>query len=208
MACRALVFGHSFVRNLDVVMYGGENPSWANLGLDQDAFLVQCYGIGGGTIYPGPGCMLGVSNMAASIGQYWPHVVFMQLGGNDLSRHDCDPEVLARDLVSVAAMFIDGYECVSRVVVGQLLPRFYCPSSRYFREHYNDLVVRVNIELDRLVSASGRHDIRFWRHRGFWKNPRAMVGTDGVHLNADGMYKYAQSIRVGVAGTARKAGLV
>ena len=106
MACRALVFGHSFVRNLDVVMYGGENPSWANLGLDQDAFLVQCYGI----IYPGPGCMLGVSNMADSIGQYWPHVVFMQLGRNDLLRHDCDPKVLARDLVSVAAMFIDGYD--------------------------------------------------------------------------------------------------
>ena len=206
MACTILIYGHSFIRNLGYVVENGQNPNWVNLGLAHEKFRIHFYGVGGGTLAPGANCMLNAKHMSASLGKYSPSIVFMQLGGNDLSRSDCVPETLAKHIVSAAAVMIESYG-VSQVVIGQLLSRFYSPTSKYFRPHYNSLVVRVNTEIDRLVSNMGRQDIRFWRHRGFWKDPYSLIEDDGVHLNADGMYKYAQSVRVGVAGTAREAGL-
>ena len=208
MACRVLIFGHTFVRTLDSYMNGEENPSCANLGLDKESFLIHCYGVRGGTISPGPNGMFAKTKIEESVGQHRPHVVFLQLGGYDLLHEDCDPEEIARDLVIAAAMLIDCYG-VHRVVIGQLLPRFNRPSSPYYIANYKDLVVRVNKELSALVSAAdARQDIRYWKHRGFWNNQQDVVESDGVHLNAYGIYKYAQSVRAGVAGTARQAALV
>ena len=206
MAWRVLIFGHTFVHNLDSYMYDGDNPSRANLGLDKESFLVHCYGVRGGTISPGPNGMFAKTKIDESVGQHRPHVVFLQLGGYDLLREDCDPEEIARDLVFAAAMLIDCYD-VHRVVIGQLLPRFHHPSSPYYIANYRDLVIRVNKELGVLLSAAdARREIRYWKHRGFWNSPKDLVDSDGVQFSAHGINKYAKSVRGGV--TVHMAGLV
>ena len=103
MACTVVIYGHSFFRNLGYIVENGQNPDWVNLGLAHEKFSVLFYGVGGGTLAQSSNCMLNANHMADSLGKHSPHIVFMQLGGNDLSRPDCIPEVLAKHMVSLAA---------------------------------------------------------------------------------------------------------
>lgn len=194
MVRKVLIFGHSFVHRLESFTHENYLYGWENLGLDGTDVQVQFSGLGGGTLRPGPKCIQKQKNML-SLEKYKPHSVFLQIGGNDLS-NEVNPEKLARDIISFADYIITCYN-VRHVIVGQLLPRY----SERTGVDYNDKVILVNKVLgDSLLSRS---DITFWRHYGLWKNTQALLSSDMVHLNSEGMLIYAKNVRAAVGSRKR-----
>ena len=186
MPHRVLILGHSFVNRL--CSFVANHPDWVDLGFYD--IQVQFSGIGGGTLRNGPKCISSQSNMEV-MKTFHPHAVVLQIGGNDLSDPDCDPGRLARDIIAFAQFLISGYG-VSHVIICQLFPRF---AVRCYA-HYNDHVYMVNNEIGRLLQNNS--NISLWHNRGFWKNPRSLIGYDGVHLNHHGMVKYARNMRAAI----------
>ena len=113
-------------------------------------------------------------------------MVFLQIGGNDLSSVDCSVATLSSNIVSAAEYLICGHG-VKHVVIGQLLPRF----SARCRSDYNERVIDVNKMVEHKVARS-TESVSFWHHRGFWRDPTALLADDGVHVNDLGMVKYAK----------------
>ena len=118
---RALIFGHSFIHRLHSFTFNNRHRGWLNLGLDGTDIQVEFYGLGGGTLRPGPKCIQRQQTMKI-ISDFKPHCVFLQRGGNDLAG-EADPAKLARDIVRFADYIITCFQ-VRHVVVGQLLPRY------------------------------------------------------------------------------------
>ena len=99
MVRRALVFGHSFVHRLESFVHNS-NRGWLNLGLDETDVQVEFFGLGGGTLRPGPKCIQR-QDFTDIIAIYNPHCVFSQIGGNDLYTEP-EPHKLARDMIVFA----------------------------------------------------------------------------------------------------------
>ena len=194
MVRRALVFGHSFVHRLESFVHDNSNRGWLNLGLDGTDVQVEFFGLGGGTLRPGPKCVQR-QEFTDIIANYNPHCVFLQIGGNNLYAEP-EPHKLARDMIVFADYIINCYQ-VNHVVIGQLLPR-YSGSSEV---NYNSKVVEVNKTLRHNLQY--RADITYWEHRGLWKNTPALLLRDKVHLNDEGMEKYAKSVRAAVGSESR-----
>lgn len=191
---RVSVFGHSFVRRLGDY---ARCESWENLRLDTNEFDVRFFGLGGSNVRT-------VQQNLGDISEYQPEIVFVQIGSNDLCKIDCEPEKLALDIISLANLLCEGYD-VNRVIVGQILKRQE-PSSFHARrfwhhmqislETYNERVIQTNRLLESYIEKYPK--MVYWRHRGFWHQEKRMICADGVHLNSDGLHKYAYSIRKAV----------
>ena len=194
MALRVLILGHSFVRRLEE--FSQSEPEWLNLGFDVTKIDVSFIGIGGGTIRGGTKCIINKGHMTA-IHNIQPHIVYLQIGGNDLCDFDCKSLTLSQDIMSYAEFLLQGYG-VQHVVVGQLLPRF----SRRCPADYNYKVCQVNNELIKLCASAS--NVTFWHHRGFWNDAQSLIGNDGVHLNQRGLLKYSKSVRAGVGVTNKR----
>ena len=173
MLHKVLIFGHSFVHRLGSFAYEKRDKGWYNLGFDGTEIQVEYSGLGGGTLRPGPKSVQKADFMKV-ISLYQPGTVFLQIGGNDLDRED-NPISLARDIISFANYLITCYD-VSHVIVGQLIPRF-----SGTRSDYNDKVIVVNNHLE--LELKFVNNITFWKHRGIWKNTRAIMSRDNVHFN-------------------------
>ena len=195
MVRRALIFGHSFVHRLESFAYDNHAVGWFNLGLDGTDVQVEYFGLGGGTLRPGPKSVQRQECMDI-IDSYEPHTVFLQIGGNDVSK-DTIPEKLARDIISFANYVITSYS-VSHVVIGQLLPRY----SERTEVGYNDTIISVNKILEKSVLGSNT-DITYWKHYGLWKDTPSLLLPDQVHLNDEGMFVYAKSVRAAVGSPKR-----
>lgn len=192
MVRRVLIFGHSFVRRLGDFTFDYRDFGWLNLGLDGTEVQVDFYGLGGGTLRPGPKCVQRREHMSF---MHDYSVCFLQIGGNDLSS-ESDPKKLARDIVSFSDYIIHSYE-MSHVIIGQLLPRY----SEWTEEGYNVKVVDVNKHVEKMTSD--KTNITFWHHRGLWKDTHEFLLKDKVHLNDEGMVIYAKSVRAAVGSPSR-----
>ena len=82
MPRQVLVYGHSFIDRLDRFTSASKN-GWLNLGLDGTELQSRCYGVPGGTVNAGPKSLQRHTRIVES---YMPDAVFLQIGGNDLSR--------------------------------------------------------------------------------------------------------------------------
>lgn len=154
-----------------------------HLGLDPSVYEVQCVGFGG--------LSLKQRHRLHSVDRllHNAHLVFLDIGSNDLCDVSASPEKFVNDLLSYAMYLYEGLG-VRTVVVGQLLPRRVLPDPLY-----NDRVVQVNkILQSRIYSTS--LPIVFWRHRGLWKSDKDVYCMDGVHLSSQiGYPKYLRSVR-------------
>lgn len=92
-------------------------------------------------------------------------------------------------------MVLEAYDSVTRIVIGQLLPRFNDDGT------YNDKMVVTNCELQRLIQQE--NTVVLWKHRGFWKDSEQLYASDKIHLNSVGMKKYVQSVRSAIGANKR-----
>lgn len=195
MVQKVLVFGHSFVHRLESFTYENRSLGWYNLGFDGTEIQVEFMGIGGGTLRPGPKCIQREDYMQV-FNSFNPQSVFLQIGGNDLSREDI-PEKLVRDIVAFSNYVITVYN-VHHVIIGQLLPRY----SERSGSNYNDKVYKVNKQLK--AALKNKNNITYWEHRGMWKDTANLMCPDLVHLNKSGMEIYAKSVRAAVGSDKRR----
>lgn len=194
MVDKVLIFGHSFVHRLESFVNTNRSTGWFNLGLDGTDIQVEFYGLGGGTLRPGPKSIQRRKHLSV-ISSYQPSSMFLQICGNDINAYT-DTDKLARDAVSFADFLLTGYD-LRHVVLGQLLPRFSSGS------WYNEKVCEVNNSIAKLLE--GKPHITFWHHRGLWKNAHSLIGTDRVHLTDDeGMLIYAKSVRAAIGSFKRR----
>ena len=182
MVRRVLLFGHSFVHRLESFTFKYRESGWFNLGLDGTDVHIEFFGLGDGTLRPGPKCVQKQECMSI-IESNKPTTVFLQVGGNDLS-YENNPDKLARDIISFADYVITCYD-VHHMIIDQLLPRY----SEKPEMNYNNKVVDVNKHL--AVSSADCNDITYWRHRGLSKDTQMLLLQDNVHLNTESMHIYA-----------------
>ena len=186
MAAEVVVFGHSFVNHL-----GRYAKSWPNLGLDPARFHVSFLGVSDGKVCRGEKCVMNRWNLER-LDAICQRLVFLQIGGNDLSSVDCSVATLSSNIVSAAEYLICGHG-VKHVMIGQLLPRF----SARCRSDYKERVIDVNKMVEHKVAMS-TESVSFWHQRGFWRNPTALLDDDGVHVNNLGMVKYTKNVRAAI----------
>jgi hypothetical protein len=97
---------------LESLTYDNRSLGWYNLGVDGTEIQVEFVGIGGGTLRPGPKCIRR-ENCMHIINSFNPHSIFLQIGGNDLSRENI-PEKLVRDpmcpIRDIVSIFQSGFQ--------------------------------------------------------------------------------------------------
>ena len=98
-------------------------------------------------------------------------MIFLQVGGNDLSNEQRSAEQVAHGIHSFACYLHIGMEV------------------KY--------VIKCNTKLLSLCQERFSNVI-FWRRHGFWTDPWLYLSRDEVHLNYSGMLKYLRSVRSAV----------
>ncbi|XP_069128360.1 uncharacterized protein [Argopecten irradians] len=191
MVLLALVWGHSFVRRLGDYESTSSN-NFHNFNFDGNVIQISCSGLGGGTVLPGPKSLQLPSDIYTS---FPADIVFIQAGGNDLSKPRCDPDVLAQAIFNLACS-VSNVPSVRIVIVGQLLPRFNDDGV------YNAKLTTVNTSLASMLNDKA--NMVWWKHRGFWQNPQELYSNDNVHLNRKGMTKYARSVRSAIGSQLKR----
>ena len=174
MVHRVLIFGHSFVHRLESLTYDKRSVGWYNLGVDGTEIQVEFVGISGDTIRPGPKCIRR-ENCMHIINSFNPHSIFLQIGGNDLSRENI-PEKLVRDIIAFIDYVITVYN-IGHVIIGQLLPRY----SEWSCSDYYEKLFSVNKQLK--AALKDRNNVTYWAHRGLWNKTASLMCPDLVHLN-------------------------
>lgn len=203
--CRFLIFGHSLCAHLhDRVLRRSPmrncnrlSPSFDLIGSPQ----VEFHGVSGLKFSERLKAEMSVFDSVQ------PHVVFLQLGCNDVNRNTI-PEELAWKLISFATVLCGRYG-VKRVVLAKLMPRFEARRGarklrwirnrpRSYIHFYNKCAREVNAILHRELASYPSID--FWDFdRRFPSDRRSSCrrrfGDDGVHHSRRGIYHYYQSIR-------------
>ena len=129
----------------------------------------------------------------------------MHIGANDLTSSLINPNRLAVHIVSLAEYALTGIDELNYVVIGSSIRRTR-RSAKYFSDdlslaEYNVRIGELNDALQLAIARSDFADrIRFWIHRGFSHNKswQSKMGSDGVHLNASGLKKFANSVRTAI----------
>lgn len=119
-------------------------------------------------------------------------IVYLQLGGNDLSNRELSARQVANEIYSFACFLHFGLE-IPFVIIGELLFR----DRKCDGPDYNSRVVETNCALLDMTRSDGNPNIIFWRHHGFWQDLSHLC-WDRVHLNHLGMLKYFRSVRSAV----------
>lgn len=94
--CSAVLLGHSFIRRLNDFMK--DNPSYYNLRLYENLFDIRCRAQGGLTVFR----LIHERYDLYDFGHFTPTIIYLQIGGNDLSKPGISSEKLANDIVSFA----------------------------------------------------------------------------------------------------------
>lgn len=194
---RIALLGHSFISRLERDY--GNLPK--NFGFDADIIRVACLGRRGGQIRH-----LFLPPISTDLISIRPHVVLLQIGGNDLDAYEpiVSYDFLVQDLIVLAEWLIDVYD-VRQVGIMQLLYR----SSTRHRPvaDYNRAVEVVNSTLKAKCAAADKYF--FWRHKGLKDGifNNSCLSADGVHLSAAGSKKYRCSIRAAIRHGLRLAHL-
>lgn len=178
---RVLVLGHSFVRRLFTDVQAGVFPS--NFNLSQCD--IRGLGIGGGTVQG----FYSDRRIVDLFQTFQPHIVILQIGGNDCCDSRLSPSKLASDIYSLSVYLYRTWG--SHVWICELFTR---PSPRGMASPvYESRRQDVNKALSVLVV--GHDHVNLWRHKRIFQSPLRLFLSDGCHLNSAGMTKYFRSIR-------------
>lgn len=166
---RIAIFGSSYIRRLD---------SWCNGDFKVPA-TVRCFGKGGMKASSVP------EDILNDVFNFQPDIVFIQLGGNDISKSKT-PSDLVGDLIKL----VDNFKSagVKQVYIGEILERGdFTKSPGVDITFFNSVRKFVN---RRLVKIYGKHVINFLQVRF----PRDYL-DDKVHLNSNGLRTYYLKLR-------------
>lgn len=123
-----------------------------------------------------------------------PDFLIFHVGANDLSDSDTKGEMIADNLIALAAQLKSLCNAKS-VVLCRGLNR---EKGRYLVTRAD--VNNFNIKLQKfnqflqIVGPTNKNFI-FWKHPGFTAPSLTVLGADGVHLNPRGQYKFYKSLR-------------
>lgn len=184
------ILGHSFIRRLE--RFIDNVDGYKNLRLSQDKFSVDFRAKGGLTVNK----LVKQQNLLTF--NAMPHLIFIQIGGNDACDIQRSAPTIAQDIVSFALYFCHGLG-IKIVIIGQLLPRY---ENRTF-QGYNDKIMCINKLITEKLHNLSEPRILFWHHHGFWSDIN-FLSFDGVHLNHQGMLKYFRSIRSAILHASKK----
>ena len=177
-----LFLGHSFVRRLDNHL---RSSSLANFSLPSRSHDVRFLGQSGAH----------VSDVMTLFQrrEVDPHLVFLDIGTNDLTNLYVSTHDLATQVFNLARQLIQHYG-VEHVVIMEVLPRTTwgrhgAPRSfsgrvRRFNDMIKALVCRFKMSLP----------VSFWFHKRIANDIDTFI-ADGVHLNSLGLARYTRSVR-------------
>lgn len=176
-----LILGHSFVHRLST----WQKAYFPNLGFPPSA-NISFIGFGGATLLPGQKSIQRCLPDPAS-NSY--DAIFIHLGGNDIAAGS-EPLALANAIISLCNYLLITYNA-SHIIIGQSFHRL----SSTTPQPFNTNIVQFNTAIKTLLTKTPNPNIIFWHHRGFWRNINSLLLPDGVHLNKQGLKKYAYSLR-------------
>lgn len=185
---RILVLGSShvnhlrdFLRSRNFLSFPGASAQAAS-NLNLNNCEVRFLGISGGRA-----AELGSNpRVIAEVNNWRPHVVFLQIGGNDLSPSSSSSLNVSYIISEFADSLIHSMG-VRHVVVGQI------PLRMRIDPGYNTRVYRANQYLRNFCETA--QGVRYWRHRGVVRSMNDIFARDGVHLNHLGYFKLYRSVR-------------
>ena len=187
-----LIYGHSYIRRLNHFLVN-DRGAYHNLGLDFQLADVQWYGKGGLR------ADYAYYQHLEAIYETRPHILYIQLGSNDLCSVAATPTRVSEYLASLANLALQAG--VERVIIGQTIKRKK-HGIPYSTPQYNLNVALLNRINARKFRSHPR--ISFWKHVGFERPVNAIMARDGVHLNKVGQRKYFRSVRGAVLVNLRK----
>ena len=173
---RALVLGHSFVRRLKKRM---EKAGW-ELSLRH---RVHLHGVGGRrikTVYQNDGDV---------VRRYLPDVVFLQVGGNDITCRESPTDVFR--MLERLVRWLSEELMVPTVIVGSIFCRR--RPRGMSRRQYDRRKRKINLFLSRRYGAYRRGKRVFFFTHSFFRD--RYFERDGVHLNDRGNRMFFYSIR-------------
>jgi len=179
-----VIVGHSFTRRLS--QWCAEHNQ-LNLNLENPRFRVFWHGISGATITK-PNHAKSLWGELCVVSQLEAHIVFVDVGSNDLCTLSVTPQDLTRQLLSFAQDILAAGCRV--VVIGEILHRF-------DNEVFNRKASEANtMLLEQCELLPGTY---FWRHSRNNFNQRFLsdfAAPDGIHVDSGrGMRRYFSSVR-------------
>jgi lysophospholipase L1-like esterase len=181
---RIMIIGHSFITRLSQFLDKNEGR-FHNYHLEYDQVNVKHLGKGGKTVTYARYMDL------SEVSQYKPHIVYIELGSNDLSKKNGQPEVIASELHEFANDLLG--IGVIQVIIGQVLHR----KGRGIPHRlgsYNLRVTTFNNICKALFDSSISPGCYFWQHISLYKKEHT-IQRDGVHLTDIGQKRLFRSIR-------------
>ena len=125
---RVSIVGHSYVRHLaefarDLPLkpafaslsLRADRPNW----LDLEGCAVTWHAIPGGSVPR----VSSSSQVQSHLYEFQPHVIFLQIGSNDLDKFSADPFTVAHSISELADNWIRIFD-VNKIFLGQLVKRF------------------------------------------------------------------------------------
>ena len=190
---RCTITGHSYIRDLSNYLHSTSSRNFALREWDVN-FIAQ----GGAHIHH-------IQRLLPHITATRPHVVIIQVGGNDFSGSATLDHISVADKLRRLAIAIANTG-VARVYICKLFYRGqsrWLPSTQHVSQ-YNKKVDHINEALSTAKSDLQMSNILVWNHKGQQEFGKLFLGTDGTHLNGWGMKKIFRSFK-GVLIHSRKA---
>ena len=182
-----LILGHSYVHRLEeFVNHCKSDGVTPNFGLDPDRVVVNFAGYGGahiGRIH---------DRLEQVVTHFRPDFVILQVGSNDISQVNNNPDILSENIIQLANRLIVQYD-VHKVAVSELFFR-----NKWRGGNFNDTTREINAHLRvKLSPHSETAGVSFWRHFGFSDAVvrRSLQHVDQVHFNDAGNLKYYKSLK-------------
>ena len=178
---RVLILGDYHISRLQIASTDGLLPAGTdNFGIP--GLNVYMQGTGGITINKT------LTFEFPRISTFEPEIVFLHVGGNDLTSSASSPDDVAQGLFNLART-VSGLETVRHVDISSLCFRH--TSLKYNIPHnFKEQCLKANTIL--LSVIKGNPDLHVWGHK-FSCGPRAMI--DGVHFTHEGQVRFFKSIR-------------
>ena len=136
-----------------------------------------------------------ISHMLPAICRLHPGVVFLHIGGNNISHETQNGIHISTKIETLINDLLTRTSC-QLVYIGELLFRYkgkYIPSTEV-ADQYNAQVHAANCALKSYCQE--KECVQFWSCKGVKQHPGDVMHRDEVHLSAtSGMYKYYKSLR-------------
>ncbi|KAI8515719.1 hypothetical protein Bbelb_065320 [Branchiostoma belcheri] len=181
-----LVSGHSFVKRLERFI-SSRTTTQTGRAVSRDFWLsracVEFYGL--------PGCNIPRyrARILPYIQAFPSDIIYIELGVVDLCNPNLSPELIARNLASLA-FSLQNIPAVQSVILGAPIWRLHNPPNM---SDFPQRLHKFTEALKELVQSY--HKVTVWDHRRLWRHNPNYFAPDGLHLSDLGNLQYYKSVR-------------